>query len=487
MSRLVAAATCVLVALSASAQYPIGHPTPSGGYAPSLFAEPLWLGNTGFSYRIEGAPPGGSAIVAVSLQRQDQVIGGLQIYPDLSNLFVTHLGSVDGAGNASFPVPLGSPDVPGLAGLLAYAQAAVTDPAAPGTLASTQGLMLEILLHPMFALGNNTNSVALVDAVTGTRVMVSGVSGNLNAMVSANGGADLFLASSDGIRVVDTTAAAPSAVLLLSGPHDGLAWDRVHRRLYALAIYSGALRVIDGDRGSPTFGAVIAQTALGGSESALTVSADGTLLALRLLDGQLQRRNADPSSPGYLIEIPTPVTDILFTFGTSFGRLHLSPDGRVATLPVTQQLQTVPGYGTSFHRFDSVLDQWIDHDPATPGVQPLSSANHAGLPVFAQVFPTRDGSSMLLIGSPLSARLGLDLDDPTNVSVTSIAVPPISFGNDYVDLSPSGRFLVRRAFALFGGGTSTDLSLVEIATGGVTNWVTVPMPGSSGPPPATWR
>ena len=143
MCRFLSAVAGVLVlASSLEAQFPIGHATPIGSYTPSLGAEPLWLGNTGFGYRIHHAPPGGSAFVALSAQRVDQVISGLQIYVDVANILISHVGPVDASGHAFLPFPLGGPENPALAGIQAYAQAAVDDPASPGSFGATAGLLL---------------------------------------------------------------------------------------------------------------------------------------------------------------------------------------------------------------------------------------------------------------------------------------------------------------------------------------------------------
>src|SRR6188472_1618986 len=119
MRKSGAVVALVLLAPSLPAQFPIGHATPIGPYTPSLGAEPLWLGNIGFGYRIQNAPPGGSAFVALSAQRVDQVISGLQIYVDVGNIIISHVGPVDARGQAFLPAPFGGPEIPALAGIQA--------------------------------------------------------------------------------------------------------------------------------------------------------------------------------------------------------------------------------------------------------------------------------------------------------------------------------------------------------------------------------
>src|SRR5262245_24789798 len=130
LSRLSVA--CIALTVAVPAQFPFGQASPVNGFAPSLFGEPLWLGNPGYGYRIQGAPAGGSAVVGVAASRQDQLIGGLQVYLDLTGTILTHSGTVDAGGRATISYPLAFADDPALTGLRLYAQAAVTDPAAPG-------------------------------------------------------------------------------------------------------------------------------------------------------------------------------------------------------------------------------------------------------------------------------------------------------------------------------------------------------------------
>jgi hypothetical protein len=478
------------LALPLSAQFPIGHATPVSGYAPALFAEPLWIGNPGYGYRIQGAPPGGAAFIGVSEFRQDQVISGLQVYLDLGAIVSTHSATLDAAGRAFISIPLGSPDHPALTGLQFYAQGAVSDPAT-NALGTTEAVLVEITAHPMLAYTSWAGSLYLVDPVAGTTTPVSGltVPQPIRDAVFGNGGRDLFLATGTGIKVVDTVAANPQAVNLAPGFIGPLAWDRVHQRLYATDSSAGALLVIDGNRSSPAFGSVIAQTP--DASTWISTSADGKQLVLTTFQGVLTRRNGDPTSAGYLQLLPTPPTPFnASVFGTSVDRVHLSPDGRIATVPVHQA--PLPAT-TNLHRLDTVAGIWLDHSAGAAGYQALSIATHPSIPMTFAFHPTRDGSNAILTGhggSGNAARLDFDLHSPIGVTTatTSAPNPPSGFITySYLGLTPSGRFLLRQEINMFSPQAGI-LSLVEVSSGGQTPLVNIPGPPSGGQQPlAVWR
>jgi hypothetical protein len=94
------------------------------------------------------------------------------------------------------------------------------------------------------------------------------------------------------------------------------------------------------------------------------------------------RREADPASPSYLQNVPTPPSGAIPQFGSFPGRVQVSPDGRVISLPVTNAVGLAT---TSVHRFDGLAGAWIDHDPGVTGTQPLAAATHASLPASWQV------------------------------------------------------------------------------------------------------
>ena len=473
------------MALAAQAQFPIGHANAGRRYAPSLFAEPLWLDNANYGYRIQGAPPGAAALIMVSAHRHDQLLSGLQVYLSLdpADILVTHFGTTDATGQARFSIPLMGPDVPALAGLTAYAQAAVADPASPGNYGTSQGVLLEVDLHPLCAVGNFATGIVLLDPFAGTQTAVTGFPAGTAAYeaVFANGGRDLFVATSNGLFVVDTLAPVPTATLLAGGPFYSIVWDRVHHRIYAVS--SAGLNVVDGNRSSPAFGSTITQTP--SSMNNLAISADGKVLAGNDFAYTLERRDSDPSSPSYLQILPAPPLPIVFTFGVSVGRVNLSPDGRVASIVVTQgsPLQTSCTASTASR------DNGSTTTPVTPGYQPLSSSTHPWLSQAFGSLATRDGSALVVVGGTSIIRVELDLSSPSNlVRTTTTVAPPSAFLGSYDGLTPSGRFLVRHEFSLLSLPVAGTYSLVEVSTGAVTPWITVPnTPAFSQAPVAVWR
>lgn len=482
MRSFAAGISCLVLVATAGAQFPIGHASPVGGFTPSLFSEPPWFGNSAFGFRITGAPPGGNAFVAVSWQRQDQMIGGLQIYVDVPSIFATFATTLDATGKAFIPLPLPGPEVPALAGLQVYAQAAVDDPSSPGSLGTTQGQLLEVTLNPLLAIRHSAN-LHLVDVMTSATTTVA-IPPSVGGFAFGNGGRDLFVATGVGIFVVDTLLAPSTPLPLVSGTNvtGALAWDGVHRRLYAQSSVDATLYVIDGDRASPSFGAILTQTPA--PSNYVAVSADGSLIALLTYTGAVERRIGDPASPSYLTSIPMPQPQVALDFFSIVGAVHVSPDGRVISFQVTNMGLAVD----VLHRFDVVTNQWIDHNPGAAGTQPLSlSVVTPGVPQHFVFMPSRDGSSLVLSGTGSGmVRVDLDLADPTHLSIVSLPVLPAGFGLDYRALSPSGRFVVRRDFNPFSQVGPVALSVVEIATGAVTPWATI-SPTSTQYPLSAWR
>jgi len=450
--------------ISATAQLPIGHASPVGSHSPTLLGEPLWFGNAAYAYHLQDAPPGGQALLVVSLERSDRLIGGLQVYPSLASgdlLFVL-TGPIDGAGQASFPRPLPGPEVPALAGLDLYAQMAVTDPTLPGALGTTQGLLLEVTLSPRLAFANYQTGLVLIDPIQGASQVVTGTppSTVIEGAVFGNGGHDLFAASFNGLFWIDTQDPAPHVDRTIPGSWTAVEWDRVHQRLYALNPAHGYLAVIDGDRSSPGFFSVMAQRSA--AANSLDISADGTRLALGSSIGTLELLDTDPSSASYLESLPTPPSPIVFGYGVFVGPVSFTPDGRVAAIRVDRLL----GEPTSeLHRLDVLLSQWIDHDALAPGYQPLSAASDPRLPPIFSFFPTRDGSAALLSGSSAVLRIDFSLSAPDQFAISATPIPPATFTRTYHGLSPSSRFLVEREYMPLGAPAPNQISLIAVSTG----------------------
>ncbi|HEU4419121.1 MAG TPA: hypothetical protein VFT55_09295 [Planctomycetota bacterium] len=459
--RCVALLLAVLAGAAAPAQLPFGRATGVAGHRPELFAEPLWLGNPGYGYRIENGPPNSSALLLVSLQRQDQSVFGLELYPSLApgDLLLTMAGALDPGGRLFLPSPLAGPEIPVLAGLVLYAQAAIVDPAGFG---STQGLLLDLTLHPLLAVGNQTHGVVLIDLVFGTTAVVAGfpTGVGIGPAVFGNGGRDLFVATTGGLFVVDTLSPVPNAVALRPEAFVALVWDHARRRLFAADTNNSMIKLIDGDRASPSFGSVVGSfgSVVGGTVSTsadrMALTADGRELVLGTGFGHLARYAVDPAGPGYLQPIPTAPSPVQFHF-IYVRPPHIAPDGSVVTIPV---LELLPARSV-LHRFDAALNQWIDHDPSQPGVQPLSKLVDPLLPQLFEFLPSRDGSLALLADQQVVAGLALDLGGATfSRHNLPIATMPAA---TYFGVTPSGRYLLAHRLAPVG----SELMLVDIATG----------------------
>lgn len=462
----------LLLSCPAIAQFPIGHPTPIAGYSPELFAEPMWLGNPIFGFRLENGPPGGLALVFLSLSRYDQNVLGVQLYPSLGpDVVLVEAGAIDASGNWVVGIPLPGPENPAFAGLDFYAQAAVITPTAPGVLGATQGLLLDVALHLMLAIGH-TGGMVLVDPILGATTPVVGLPTGSGAgpAVFANGGRDLFVVTGGGVSVIDTLAPTPTAVSLLSGSFTSVAWDRVHQRLYATYPYLARIHVVDGDRSSPGFGVSVAQVSR--YATSLAIDAEGARLALGSAFGAFELLDVRPSSATYLQTIPTAPSPITFGYGTVVGPAHISPDGRVVSIPVNETL--APG-STSLHRLDVASNQWIDHDPSAPGVQPMTSLAHPQLSNLFGFLPASNGGQAFLCGQTWVIAIDFALG---STALTLAATPlsqPIPFLNQYLAVSPSGRFLLRRE-AVSGG---VELALVDVANGTSLPLVALPIPSWS--------
>jgi hypothetical protein len=383
------------------------------------------------------------------------------------------------------PVPLPGPDIVALAGADFHAQAAVTDPAT-GEFGTTQGLLLEVVLHPMLAFATTETGLVLFDLVAGTTTPVTAFPAGTVFFdaVFGNGGADLFVATDSGLYVIDTLAPAPTPVLLTPGIWKSLVWDRVYNRLIGVFTLFGVVRIVDGDRASATFGTIIGQTGtISGSAAWVALSADGRLIAVINNFGSLDRVHADPTAPNYLTLIQTPPLTV-FGFGTTVGRVLLSPDGRVAAVPLTD---TFAAPQTNVWRFDGGAGQWMDQSPLF-GLQALSALTVPGVPSGFGILPAREGSHWVLTSTTAIVRLRLDLDSPLNVVATTMPVAPATAGRLYPSLSPSGRYLVQRDWTPLSGPSANVVSLVDVSSGGVIPLATLMgTSNSSAGTVAAWR
>jgi hypothetical protein len=458
--RRAAFVSWLLVTFAAQAQFPFGHSTPVNGYAPELHAEPLWLGNPAYGYHVKGGPPGGSAFIAISAGRQDQLVGGLQVYLDMNALVTAYPGTLDASGRVSFDLPLGMSDNPALTGVQLMAQAAVDDPTTPGALATTQAVMLEVTLHPMLAYCNFQGTIWLRDLVYAQTTTVAGLpqTAVVREMTFANAGRDLLVAASTGVYLVDTLSPGLVAVPIAAGAWTDIAWDKVHHRAYAVS--SASIAVIEGDRTSPAFGTVLFQAPDTGNTS-IAVSTDGGMMALAAATPVVSRRVADPANPSYLQVIPTPAIPGFLPSPVEVGPVHLSPDGRIVSLPLRVTTTLPPS--SAVHRFDSASGAWIDHNPA-PGYQPLANPTYPAVPLALETHFAPEGGSLLLSGGAVVAKADLSFATPANVTVTPTAAQVFGAQYLFIGVTRTGRFMVQRQTPPF-GVTPASLWLVSIVDG----------------------
>lgn len=461
---------------SVSAQVPFGRATPVAGTRPVLTAEPLWFGNSAFAVRVAEAPPGGLAFAALSTQRVDVVAPPLTWYPSLAaaHFLVGFVGVVGAAGEVSFASPFAVPPSPGLTGFDVCAQAFVGD-AQLGSFGASQGLWLEASLHPLLAMATFAAAGSRVDLLDPVLATVQSVALPPNCVpgeaVFANGGRDLFLATNLGVVLIDTTATPMAATVLLPGAFTGVCWDPLRTRLFANHPNAGIVHVLDGDRQSATFGASVAAVPRFGNWMRLTAA--GAELVLARYTGGVDRIDVDPASATWLQPKPMPASPVPFGLGIGAAGLVAMPDGSELAVLV-QNLFTST---SSLWRFDCVANQWLDEDPATPGVQPLSAATRPGLPgSFAVPLFDRSGADQWFVGATV-ARLRHSLGAsacsvvPTPVTVPTPTTPAESAS--YTCVSPTGRFLVE----VRSGGSALEVRVVEVATGIALPWAALP-PGN---------
>ncbi|HYC76872.1 MAG TPA: hypothetical protein VEI02_04500, partial [Planctomycetota bacterium] len=340
----------------------------------------------------------------------------------------------------------------------------------------------------LFAYGSSAAGVVLFDPILGATTVVGGLpaSTEIHDLEFANGGRDLFVATQVGLFVVDVTSPAPAGSLFAAAVANSLAVDRVTGRLYALGGYSGLLTVNDAAAGAPGFGTVVGLT--GHFAHTLDLSTDGRRLALAHAFGSIQVLNADASSPAYLQPIASATPAVIPTPGIGSAPVVVSGDGRVVSVPLRTGL---PVPKSQLWRYDVDLGQWIDHDPAGAGVQPLSADVAPLLSTTFGYLIARNGVEAYAPNASGVQRLTYDLAEPTSFALQSTAMPASGAGGGvsrrYLTASPSGRYLTTRLAPLAGTGPNT-FHVVDVATGAEVLLGTLAGGGgASAPGVGVWR
>lgn len=472
-----------------SAQYLYGSATPDyAGVAPRFDLRSPRLGDASFSLELRDAPGQATAVLVVGLLPTDFAFGATRVLVDPSALLIiapVACGGVlgnSGSGSASFPLPLvGLP--PALAGLVVYAQWFAEDPIVGGTFTATHGNRLELALPPLVFAGSSVagsvDPFAFVDPLAGTVAATGGTGGygdNVRGAVFVDGGAKMFVSAAiqSKINVADLTGPSPVWSPLYTSPLGytyGLAYDRVWKRLYTLAGNVAAARelvAVDGDPLSPTYGQSLGQTtslAGGGGKEKWALSPDGRIAAVPRIYasvGDVVFVDVDPASPTYLqtIFVTNPPVNGWpgYPIASDSG---FTPDGRIFHMLIS-------GLGTSVVlRFDVVLQSWIDHDPLTPAIDPISYP--AGMASRFALAP--DGRSALVTASAGggSAYL-LSFDAPTAPYFTFTPVLP---GSGLLASATAPSFSPDGALAAFAGQAPSKIVVFDTASGALVSSVPI--------------
>ena len=455
-----------------TAQLPVGAPTPLGGVSPRLEAEPLWLGNLDYGYRIRRAPANAPGILVLSLARDAVSVVGVEVGVSLQpqHLLLTVPFTTDAMGEATIHRPLAGPSQPALLGALVFAQAAIVEPSS-GTLAATETLQLQVKLPPAMHFSGDAVPSQLMEPFTGQVTLLPIPLGEtVLTSLFINGGADLIAATASAIFHADLLAPIPSFTLLAPLAVTQLAWDPVHRRIFCHT--NPTLQILDGRRDSPNFGSIRQTLPM---LEGFGLSADGSKLLTRDFVNQqgpqLQLFDVEPGSPTY-----TQVIQSIAIVPSIFGHIAswtLAADGRSAYYfqfgGVIPQIQ--------LDHADLTTGTWIDHDPTTPGTQPLGVNSPVYLPNLGMRFFIAGGRTMFTRSST-GGYLQVDLDfgnlGRLDVAPATFAQPiggGFPIGSAFVGITTSEKFLmVRTGTATPTGGTISDIGLMHMATGITNPW-----------------
>lgn len=488
---------CVLfLAAPLAAQFPYGFGTPGAGlFVPRLDAGRLVSGNASFGFTIADGTGGSTAFFAISALPADQMIGTTPIWVNVDPAFLLDFrtltlgGSIGtpGTGTAFLPTPVAFP--PFLAGLDVYAQAIVLD-AATGVAAATNGLRVELALPERVFVGTSVagsnDPTWVVDPASAT-VEVAATSGtnNVSGGVMGSGGQRIYASTSLGNQIaeLDMTTTSPSwqTFWAAGGVCYELGFDGINDILYTISdgpTGSRELVALDANPTSPTYGSVLRTTSglsAFGVVEPFALSPSGRLAAVwTLFSPVLFLVDTDPASPNWMTiqnlgPIPTPPTSA-FTVPTS---AVFTPDDQMLIVPL-QLAGPVPG---AVARYSFLLQGWVDHDPATPLVDPigLTSVPRGTVPSAPTDIDVSDDGTFAIIsgfgaGGSL-VRLDVEASNPFTWSTTQIATG-LPGAWDCALISDD----TEAAVGTFGSGPAS-LRLIDLGTG--LERAAVPLPGAS--------
>jgi len=429
-------AVVLVLGSTLTAQQPYGPGAPgTGGVTPTLACGHAWMGNASFALSVQGV---------IDLVPPNFFL--------LAPLALSGPAGSPGAGAAGFPIPLGFPPSPALAGLAVYAQVVVLDFPTAGSPAASRGLRIELGLPPLVFIGTSVGGSAdpgvFVDplALVLTAQTPGGVDNSTDG-VFAHGGKDLYVGSSitNTVRRADTTVNPPAWSTLYTSAGNGCygaAHDPWTDRLYTLTNpgTTGAqeLVALDANPASPGYGQRIGSTTGVGSGLRMErwgLSPSGRCAAL--VSGFTTALNVvdtDPASPTYLQRLVAAAIPVDFPGQLIYAtEVAFTPDDRIALVLISSG---------EIARFQLDQSTWIDHDPNTPGIQNLSGlavppVALGGNPQAIEV--SADGRFAIVCGG--GGRVGRLDFDPANPAAYAWTVfsPGVTLSNCYdVDLSPDG-------------------------------------------------
>ena len=501
--------TCCLPLARAQSSYGAGTAGTSG-VVPTLTCGQAWLGNAAFALDANEGLGGAIGFVGMSFQPASGLFQGANLNIDLTPgqlalarlLILSGPAGVPGAGSASMPFSLAIPVNPALVGLELFAQLAVDEGA--GSWSSSAGLAITITMPPRILVGTsvsgNNDPFYVVDPTGPALTMAAqfNVAGGSVAPINncqgvglADNGLRAFAAQSIGTAVqeIDLGSNPPtwSQFYAATGATYGIGVDEQAQRVYTLETTAGLgseLVALDFAAGSPTYGQQLASTT-GLSSSGLierwALSPDGRRAAvLSVLGRRLLLVDTDINSAGYMswtLAGTAPANQGVFPVTT---RCTFTPDGRQILIAI----QTGGGAIGEIARYDVTLGQWIDHDPATLGVQNIGtqSAPVAQVPAApASIAVSGDGSFAVVVGwggTGGIARIDLDPANVQNWGFTLFS-SPVSLANVArgCAISPD-----TRQVATFGSG---QLLLFDTASGALQAQFV--LPGTASISTLTWQ
>jgi hypothetical protein len=301
------------------------------------------------------------------------------------------------------------------------------------------------------SVGGSTDAHFFVDVATGGVVNQSGntFTDNVTDAVWTGLGTRLYVSQSIQPRVSlaqwNGTTPTWSNFYNAPGACYGLGHDAARHRLWVLTGPSGSTRelvCLDADPASAGYGTVIVQTTslTGPSRERWELSPSGNLAAVPhvfIQSGLFQLVDTDPGSPTFLqIVASAPVPNLAASTLAIVSDCAIRRDDQYAFVLYSGVL----GSGGSLNglaMWHVPTGQWVDFDPATPGVQNFNLP----LPVANAMDLSYDGSFAVVSGQGGGGwvgRVDIDYVNPANTTFTQFTVAQGVPNCNAVSLAPDG-------------------------------------------------